>query len=170
MTDLNSNIFCPYCSGKNKVEQSFCRFCGLNLEETAKSLAAQLSFGKNARELRQLQLIKKITDYGSIGLTIIVSIALAFYAYVVATKMIFSGKRILFGLFLLSMVFQFVMRYIRRIKRNKINENSREASLPLQRETAKLIEEKPFAPAAPASVTENSTELLIAGNKTRKLK
>lgn len=168
MTNPKSNVFCPNCGAKNKIEQNFCRFCGLNLQETAKSLAAQLSFGKNARELKQLQLIKKFTDYGSIGLTIIASIAIAFYAYVVVTKMVFSGKRVLLGLFLLSMVFQFVMRHIRRIKRNKIRENNEEVNLTAQKETAKLLEEKPFAPAH--GVTENSTELLFSQNKTKKLR
>jgi hypothetical protein len=167
MATPKSNVFCPNCSAKNKIEQNFCRFCGLNLQETTRSLTAQLSTGKNARELRQMQLIKKITDYGSVALTIVVSMAFAFYAYVVATKLIFTGKRVLLGLFLISISFQFVMRQIRRIKRNKIKENNSEASLPSQRETAKLIEEKPFAPAA--SIAENSTELLFAENKTRKL-
>jgi len=166
MTNPKSNVFCPNCGAKNKIEQNFCRFCGLNLQESTRSLAAQLSSGKNARELRQLQLIKKITDYGSIGLTIIVSIAIAFYAYVVATKLIFSGKRVLLGLFLISMIFQFVMRHIRRIKRNKIKENNAEVNLP-SKETAKLLEEEPFAPAA--SITEHSTELLFADHKTKKL-
>ena len=167
MTALKSNVFCPNCSAKNDIEQNFCRFCGLNLQETTRSLAAQLSSGVNASELKQLQLIKKVIDYGSIGLTVIIAVALAFYAYVVATKLIFSGKRVLLGLFLLSMVFQFVMRQIRRIKRNKVRENNAKASFPSQKETAKLLEEKPFAPAS--SVTENSTELLFAENKTKKL-
>ncbi len=62
MTNPKSNVFCPNCSAKNKIEQNFCRFCGLNLQETTKSLAAQLSSGKSARELKQLQLIKNFTD------------------------------------------------------------------------------------------------------------
>ncbi len=168
MTNPKSNIFCPNCSAKNKIEQNFCRFCGLNLRETATSLAAQLSFGKNARELKQLQLIKKLTDYGSIGLTIVVSVAIAFYAYVIVTKMVSSGKRVLLGLFLLSLLFQFVMRHIRRIKRGQIKENNEKADLPSQKETTKLLEEKPFAPVT--SVTENSTELLFSSNKTKKMR
>jgi hypothetical protein len=168
MINSKSNIFCPNCSAKNKIEQNFCRFCGLNLQETAKSLVAQLEFGKNARELKQLQLIKKLTDYGSVALTIIVSIALAFYVYAVLTKMIFSGERILLGLVLLSMIYQFVMRHIRRLKRNKVKENNDEVNVLSRRETSKLLEEKPFAPAV--SVTEKATELLFLENKTNKLR
>jgi len=37
-----------------------------------------------------------------------------------------------------------------------------------RRETAKLLEDKPFEPAA--SVAENSTELLFVENKTKKLR
>ena len=168
MTNVKSNVFCPNCSAKNKIEQNFCRFCGLNLQETTKSLVAQVEFGKNARELKQLQLIKKLTDYGSVALTIIVSIALAFYVYAILTKMIFSGERILLGLVLISMVYQFVMRHIRRLKRSKVKENNDELNLSSKRETAKLLEEKPFAPVA--SVTENATELLLVENKTTKLR
>lgn len=168
MTNPKSNVFCPNCSAKNKIEQNFCRFCGLNLQETTKSLVAQLEFGKNARELKQLQLIKKLTDYGSVALTIIVSIALAFYVYAVLTKMIFSGERILLGLLLLSMVYQFVMRHIRRLKRNKVKENNDEVDLLSRIETSKLLEKKPFAPVA--SVTEKATDLLFIENKTNKLR
>lgn len=168
MQNPKFNVFCPNCSAKNKIEQNFCRFCGLNLQETTKSLVAQVEFGKNARELKQLQLIKKLTDYGSGALTVIVSIALAFYVYAVLTKMIFSGERIFLGLVLLSMVYQFVMRHIRRLKRSKVKEINDELNLQSQRDTAKLIEEKPFAPVA--SITENATELLLVENKTTKLR
>ncbi len=166
MTNPKSNVFCPNCSAKNTIEQNFCRFCGLNLQETTKSLVAQVTFGKNASELKQLQLIKKFTDCGSNILVILVSIAIVFYVYVILTKMVFSGERVLIGLVLLSMIYQFVMRRIRRIKRNKVKENNEEANLSSPGETAKLLEEKIFAPAA--SVTENSTELLYIENKTRK--
>jgi hypothetical protein len=165
MANPKSNVFCPNCSAKNKIEQNFCRFCGFNLQATKTSLTTQLSSGENSRELKQLQLIKKFTDYGSIALTVVVSVAIAFYAYVVLTKMVFSGKRILVGLFLLSMTFQFIMDQIRRIKRKKIAEINARTDLP-SKETTKLLEDKPFAPA---SVTEHSTQLLFTENKTRKL-
>lgn len=168
MTNLKSNVFCPNCGAKNTIEQNFCRFCGFNLQETAKSLAAQISFGKSARELKQLQLIKKFTDYGSTALTIVVSIAIVFYAYVILTKMVFSGERVLIGLVILSMIYQFAMRHWRRIKRSRVKENNDEANLATQRETAELLEEKPFAPAT--SVTENPTELLYVDRKTQKLR
>ena len=170
MTNPKSDVFCPNCSAKNKIEQNFCRFCGFNLQDTTKSLVRQLSVDKNARQFSQLKLIKRLTDFASVGLVFIVSTGIIFYIYAVLTKLVFSGKRVLLGLFLLSMIFQFVMRYIRRIKRDKIvadeAKTSPLASEPEERETAKLLEEKPFAPIP--SITENTTGLLYAEQKTKK--
>jgi hypothetical protein len=167
-----SDVFCPNCSAKNKIEQNFCRFCGFNLQETKKSLAAQLSVDKTARNFNQLKLIKRLTDFASIGLIIIVSTGAILFVYAILNHMVFSGRRVLLGLFLIYMIFQFVIRQIRRITRRKILADEAKTS-PLKsesetKETAKLLEEKSFMPAA-ASVTENSTELLFAENKTKKL-
>jgi hypothetical protein len=171
MTNPKSDIFCPNCSAKNKIEQNFCRFCGFNLQDTTKSLIAQLSIDKTARQFNQLKLIKKLTDSASVGLVVIVSTGILFYLYAVLTQMVFSGKRVLLGLFLIYMVFQFFGRFIRRILRNRIIEDGAETDSPPkeleEKETAKLLEEKPFARAA--GLKENSTELLFAENKTRKL-
>lgn len=171
MTKPKSDVFCPNCSAKNKIEQNFCRFCGFNLQDTTKSLVAQLSIDKNARQFNQLKLIKRLTDFASIGLAIIVSTGIIFSIYAILNHMVFSGKRVLLGLFLIYMIFEFVIRQIRRIKRSKIMKDEAKTNrLPNESEkweTAKLLEEKPFAPAA--GVTENSTELLFVENKTRKL-
>ncbi|HEX8367032.1 MAG TPA: zinc ribbon domain-containing protein [Pyrinomonadaceae bacterium] len=171
MTNPKSDVFCPNCSAKNKIEQNFCRFCGFNLQETTKSLVAQRSIDKNARQFNQLKLIKRLTDAASVGLLIIVSTGISFYLYAILTKMVFSGKRVLLGLFLISMIFQFFGRFIRRILRNRIIEDGAKTNPPPNeseaKETAKLLVDKPFAPVG--GVTENSTELLFAENKTRKL-
>ncbi|HEX8248064.1 MAG TPA: zinc ribbon domain-containing protein [Pyrinomonadaceae bacterium] len=171
MTNPKSEVFCPNCSAKNKIEQNFCRFCGFNLQETTKSLAAQLSINKTARQFNQLKLIKRLTDFASVGLVIIVSTGILLYLYAVLTNMIFSGKRVLLGLFLIYMAFQFFGRFIRRILRNRIIEdganNNSPPNEPEEKETAKLLEQKPFTPVG--GVSENSTELLFAENKTRKL-
>jgi hypothetical protein len=170
MTNPKSDIFCPNCSAKNKIEQNFCRFCGFNLQDTTKSLTAQLAIDKNARQFNQLKLIKRLTDFASVALAIIVSTGIVFYLYAILTKMVFSGKRVLLGLFLISLIFQFFGRFIRRIMRDRVIEEGAKTNPPPieseKRETAKLLEEKPFAPAG---VTENSTELLFVENKTRKL-
>jgi len=172
MTNSKSNIFCPNCSANNKIEQNFCRFCGLSLQETAKSLVAQLSSDKKAGRLKKLGLIKKLSDFASNGLVVIVSAGILVYIYVILTKMVFSGERVLFGLVLIFMILQYVIGYIRRkntvgyweevTKTNSLTQNELK-----KMETAKLLEEKPFEPVS--SVTENSTKLLFVENKTKKL-
>lgn len=177
MTNQKSDVFCPNCSAKNKLEQNFCRFCGFNLQETTRSLVRQLSVDRDARQFNQLRLIKRLTDFASLGLAILVASGLIFYIYAVLTNMVFSGKRVLFGLFLIYMVFESAILFVRRLKRRRIiadNEakTNQLTNEPETKETAKLIEEKPFTPAAAAaaaSVTENSTELLFTENKTAKL-
>jgi hypothetical protein len=173
MTNPKSEVFCPNCSAKNKIEQNFCRFCGFNLQDTTKSLVKQLSIDKNARQFKQLKLIKRLTELSSIGLAILVSSGIIFSVYAILNHMILSGKRVFLGLFLIYMIFEFAIRQIRRIKRGKIMADEAKTNpLPVElekMETAKFLEEKPFSPAA-ASVTENSTELLFVENKTKKLR
>lgn len=170
MTKQKSDVFCPNCSAKNKIEQNFCRFCGFNLQETTKSLVAQLSVNKNASRFNQLKLIKRLADFASVGLIILVSTGVILSIFAILNHMVFSGKRVLLGLFLIYMIFEFAIRQIRRIKRRKIMEDEAKTDSMSDefesKETAKLLEGKPFAPA---TVTENSTELLLVENKTRKL-
>lgn len=166
-----SEVFCPNCSAKNKIEQNFCRFCGFNLQDTKKSLAAQLSLDKNASRFHQLKSIKRLTDFASVGLIIIVSTGIILSVYAILNHMVFSGRRVLLGLALIGMIFEFAIRQIRRIKRRKIMEDEAKTN-PLadeltERETAKLLEEKPFAPVQ--SITEKTTGLLYAEQKTKKI-
>jgi ABC-type bacteriocin/lantibiotic exporter with double-glycine peptidase domain len=172
MTNPKADIFCPNCSAKNKIEQNFCRFCGFNLQDTTKSLVAQLSVDKNASRFNQLKLIKRLSDFASVGLIILVSTGIILSILAILSHMVFSGRRVLLGLFLIYLIFEFAIRQIRRIKRRKILEDEAKTS-PLTtdeleaKETAKLLEEKPFEPAA-RSVTENTTGLLYVEQKTKK--
>lgn len=169
MRKAKSNIFCPNCAASNKIEQNFCRFCGLNLRETADSLLAQFSSEEKAQSFDKLKLIKKLSDVASIGLIFIIAAGTLFYLYLVSTRMVFSGERIFFGLGLIFMISQFGLRQIRRIlrARTKKDESVLSPKEFKNLETAKLLEEKPFEPAA--SVTENSTKFLFVENKTKKL-
>ncbi|HLM00971.1 MAG TPA: zinc ribbon domain-containing protein [Pyrinomonadaceae bacterium] len=176
MTNPKSDIFCPNCSAKNKIEQNFCRFCGFNLQDAAKSLARQLSVDKDRQQFNQLKLIKRLTDFASVGLIIIVSTGVIISIYAILNHMIFSGKRVFLGIFLIGMIFEFAIRQVRRIKRRRVMQDEAKTNQlpktgePEKVKTAKMIEEKPFMPAAAVGgVTENTTELLFAENKTRKL-
>ena len=172
MTKSKSHIFCPNCAAKNKIEQNFCRFCGLNLRETANSLLAQFSSDEKARRFDKLKLIKKLSDFASIGLIFVIAAGALFYLYLVSTKMIFSGERILFGLFLVFMISQFALNQIRRINRARNRKDeadlaTKESQSLENKETAKFLEEKPFETVG--RVTENSTKLLFVENKTKKM-
>ncbi|HEX8636896.1 MAG TPA: zinc ribbon domain-containing protein, partial [Pyrinomonadaceae bacterium] len=146
MTKSKSNIFCPNCAAKNKIEQNFCRFCGLDLRETANSLLAQFSTDEKARRFDKLKLIKKLSDLASIGLIFVIATGALFYLYLVSTKMIFSGERILFGLFLVFMISQFALNQIRRINRARSKKDETDLSPTKSensenKETAKFLED-----------------------------
>lgn len=172
MTNSKSNIFCPNCGANNKIEQNFCRFCSFHLQETANSLTAQLSTGKNAGQLKKLEWIKRFSDLSSSGLIFSAVPAILIYLYTFFTTTRFAGAKVFYGLVVVFLIMESVMYYLRRAntlgyaeeisKKNALAQNELE-----KRETAKLLEDKPFEPAA--SVTENSTKLLFVENKTNKL-
>jgi hypothetical protein len=172
MTKSKSNIFCPNCAAKNKIEQNFCRFCGLDLRDTANSLLAQFSSDEKARRFDKLKLIKKLSDVASIGLIFVIAAGTLFYLYLVSTKMIFSGERILFGLFLVLMISHFALNQIRRINRARYKKDEtdlspQESKNLKNKETAKFLEDKPFEPVG--RMTENSTRLLFVENNAKKM-
>ena len=170
MAKFKSNLFCPNCAANNKIEQNFCRYCGLNLREISKSLLTQCSTDESANQFKRLKLMKKLTDISSIGLIIVVAAGILFYLYLILTKMVFSGERVVIGLVLIFMIFEFVMRHLRRMKNARQKEDKVDFELPKEskkRETAKFLVEKPFEPAA--SLTESSTQLLFAENRTKKM-
>jgi ABC-type bacteriocin/lantibiotic exporter with double-glycine peptidase domain len=172
MTISKSNIFCPNCGANNNIEQNFCRFCSLHLQETTASLTAQLSFGKNAGQLKKLEWIKKFSDLSSSGLIFSAVPAILIYFYMVFTNTPYAGIKVFYALFVIFLILESVMFYLRRTNTlGYADEMNRKSALmqnkPEKRETAKLLEEKPFEPVP--SVTENTTDLLYAEQKTRKL-
>jgi hypothetical protein len=175
MTNSKSNIFCPNCGANNNIEYNFCRFCSFHLQETTASLTAQLSSGKNAGQLKKLEWIKRFSDLATSGLIFSAVPALLIYFYTLFTKTNFAGVKVFYALVVIFLVLEGVMAYLRRTntlgyaeelsRKNSLAQNDLEKLE--KRETAKLLEEKPFQPIA--SITENSTELLFVENNTRKL-
>lgn len=174
MANAKSNIFCPNCSANNRIEQNFCRFCGLNLRGAAESLTAQLSSGEKQRHFDKLQLIKKLTGYSEIGLFLTAFAGILFYAYGYFAQTAPPFGRKTFFFFIIAFLTTYsILDYLRRKNTagywEEINEeNGASPGESNRRETAKLLKDKPFEPAT-ASVTENSTRLLFAENKTTKL-
>ncbi len=173
MTNRKSNIFCPNCSANNKIEQNFCRFCGLNLLETTKSLRTQFSTDVKEQRFKRLELIKKLSDSLLVTLALTAAIGMLIYSYSDSSQAFFFGRKsFVFTLIVVFLTVQSALSYFRRKNTTGYWEElaAKKAASPGElkaRETAKLLEDKPFEPAA--SVTENSTRLLFVENKTNKL-
>lgn len=166
-------MFCPNCGANNTTEQRFCRACGLNLEDTAKSLLLQIPSAEGAKLLRQE---KSLERFGGIVFScfgIILLGAIGGIIYAIITGLILSGKNPLLGVFLTVFTIFAALMLVYVGLREDLKEKKKRLSLEKQKEfaepkiTGKLLEEKPFEPAS--SVTENSTELFVVENKTRKL-
>ncbi len=162
-------MFCPNCGANNSKKQNYCRFCGLNLQDTAKSLISQIVFGEDSKLLKKLSTVKRVVDFTStalIGALIVGFVALFFFAPEFGRNL----WKISLGVFLLLQLVQETIGYFQRKERSKSKPNKFEPKGVEQfesKETAKLLEEKPFEPVP--SVIENSTELFPIENKTRKL-
>jgi len=167
-------MFCPNCGANNSTEQKFCRSCGLNLELSAKSLVEQLPNSQNANFIKQTQQVEKFGNFALGGLGIVLVAAISAIIYIIFSKMILTGANVLVGILLiaflifamLSLVFVFFNESLKE-RKAKINPAFAD-ELTGAKNPGKLLEEKHFEPVP--SVTENSTELLFAENKTRKIK
>jgi hypothetical protein len=163
-------MFCSNCGAKNSKKQNYCRFCGLNLQEAAKSLTSQLVFGEDSNLLKTLSKVKRTVDFAStalVGVLIVGIIAYLSFAPAFGKDLL----KISLGLFLLLQTGEGVIGYFQRKERSKSKSKkfeSDETEHFKAKETAKLLEERPFEPVA--SVAENSTELFPMEKKTRKFK
>ena len=167
-------MFCPNCGSNNSTEQKFCRSCGLNLEKSAESLVEQMPNAQNPNLLKQTQQIEKFGNFALGGFGVVLLTAVGAIIYFIFSKMILSGANVLAGILIIAFFIFAVLSVIFVI----LNESTKEKKakknpvladeLTGAKDTGKLLEEKPFEPVS--SVTENSTELLFAENKTRKIR
>lgn len=154
-------MYCPNCGAKNNKKQNFCRYCGLHLQDIEKIFSNQLVFGTETKRLKSLREIRQITDSAQFFTFFTLALGLIFLFYDSAFgKMLITAS--LLAYFLAETVRQ-IYGYFQRqgSAKNRESENLSNASKNEfeNRETNKLLEEKPFVPAS--SVTENSTELLL---------
>lgn len=162
-------MFCPNCGAKNNRKQNYCRFCGLNLRDTAKSLTSQLVFGEDSNLVKSLSSVKRIIDLALAtlaGVLIVCAIGYFFFKTGFGKDMMKMGIVIFF---LLETVLGAVGYYQRR-ERSKARANKFEQHTTEQlesKEAVKVLEEKPFEPVP--SVVEHSTQLLPSVNNTRKV-
>lgn len=74
-------MFCPNCGASNNKKQNYCRFCGLNLQDTAKSLISQIVFGEDSNLAKSLSSVKRHIDLALAvlaGVSIVCAIAYFF--------------------------------------------------------------------------------------------
>lgn len=165
-------MFCPNCANKIENEQNFCRFCGLKIASIMQIVAEQ----NPDNEFLILQKRKELFDkLGVFALICFGGIGISYLFYkIIYYKMILFGENVMFwSAFLAFVVFGlaavFFFNYPKFFISEKLNE-LREKTAETEKnqigaETNKLLNESHFEPA---SVTENSTELLAVENKTRK--
>ncbi len=163
-------MYCPNCGSENSKNQNFCRYCGLSLTDTAESLKSQLSFGERAYKLKKSDKIRRLSN--RISEILLIGFILGF----IAVFLIDTDKTKLYLKFSIAtyIIFQigvWVTNYLqkeetKRLAADEIPPNDFQNREFESKETKKLIEEKPFVPVP--TVTENSSELLLVENKTRK--
>jgi len=166
-------MFCPNCGANNSTEQKFCRACGLNLEKSAESLVEQMPTAQSANLLRHEKAIERFGNFALGGLGVVILFGITILIYTIIEKFLLSGTNIYFAFLLiafitfafLSLVFVFFNESLKE-KKAKINQTVKN-ELVEKKGAANRLEEKSLEPA---SVVENSTELLYAKNKTQKLK
>ena len=164
-------MFCPNCGSENKNEQNFCRLCGLKLEAISQAVAEQMPSEEYAILKRRKDVFEKM---GVVSLFIFGIIGFSFlFAKVVQFKLMLFGADALFwsafaafiAFGLLSVFFFNYPKVFMNFDKLNPRLSPSEEKL-ISQPTTKLIEDRPFEPAA--SVTENSTELLLNKNTTRK--
>lgn len=166
-------MFCPNCGANNSTEQKFCRSCGLNLERTAESLIEQMPSAESAKLLKRERNLEKFGNIAFGGFGVVLLIAILSIIYLIITKVILSGNSVFGGILLIAFIVfaALTLAYVAfnedlKERKQKMNPTLKN-ELSEKQDTAKLLEEKPFEPVP--SVTENTTDLLYAERKTRKL-
>lgn len=166
-------MFCPNCGANNSTEQKFCRSCGLNLEKSAESLLEQIPSAESAGLLKRERNLEKFGKVAFTGFGLVLLTGICAIIYLIITKVILSGNSVFGGIMLIAFIIfsALALTYVAlnedlKEKRQKANP-ALQNDLPEKKDTAKLLEDKPFEPVP--SVTENTTDLLYVEQKTRKL-
>jgi hypothetical protein len=165
-------MFCPNCGAENRVEQNYCRSCGLKLDAIVQMVSEQFPTEEYAAMQRRKERFEKL---GLVSLSLFAFLAFALvFGWAAYVKIILFGADVIFGaafvaMFvfgLLSVVFfNYPKMFMNFDKVNHRLPASADAELK-PTTTARLIEERPFEPVP--SVTEDSTDLLPVESKTRK--
>lgn len=162
-------MFCPNCGARNNRKQNYCRFCGLNLRDTAKSLISQLAFGEDSDLVKSLSSVKRGIDFtlaALAGVVLVCGVAYFFFGAGFGRGVMRTGMAVFFLLQLILGAVGYYQRKERgKARANRVEQNKAEHLE--SKEAVPLLEEKPFE--AVPNVAERTTELLRVESKTRKL-
>lgn len=152
-------MFCPNCGIKNKVEQNYCRGCGLKLDAIVELMSDQFP----SAEYRELQRRKeRLETFGMYSLSIAGLIGFVILLFKATQyKLILFGPDILLGaaiaaligFLLLSVVLLNYPKFFLKGTNRPLDEDPSTAPV-----TAKLIEDRPSDYVS--SITEETTRTL----------
>ena len=154
-------MFCPNCGATNSIAQKFCRSCGMNIESSALSLVEHLP--PNPSQLRKRgESLEKFGNIAFGGLGIAVVAGIVGLIYLILTRMVFAGDRLVVGILLIGfLVFAgltLAYVFLKESQKEKLAKLDSNLQLELAGSHSSLLNEGHFQPAA--SVAERTTELL----------
>ena len=163
-------MYCPNCAAQNNKKQNYCRFCGLRLADIEKLYLNQIIFGEESERLKNLRIARKLIEYVTILLFALTFVGL-FVWFFYDSGIGKSLTRISLLSYFLLQAARALIGYIQRQSSKESRDQNAVGEIKenefAAKETSRLIEEKPFAPAS--SVTEAETELLYAKKNSGKL-
>lgn len=167
-------MFCPNCGSSNQSSHVFCRTCGLKLDDVKRVVAEQIPSEEFAALQRRKELFERLGQF-SLAISAIVGISMLVWKVGEIKSSIFGSEVLIWSAFgalaFFGLAAVFFFNYPKLFMDfEKLNPRLDPAKPSIDAEdrtTAKLLEDRVFEPA---SVTEDSTELLAtprAKTKTR---
>ena len=164
-------MFCPNC-GKETSRLNFCRDCGLKVEKIFKVVAEEIEEREKTSLQKRNDLFRKL---GFVSLSLLFGLGFGYIFYLaVYYKFLIFGAEIIGAIGLIAAILLGVLSFVffnlpKFLDHREISgEISKDKEIEESRTTKKLVSEGNLEPLS--SVTENSTELIFAENKTRKIK
>ena len=161
-------MYCPNCGQVTSTEQKFCRSCGLSIEKAAQSLAEQLPAVELNKQLRERQRRVDRLLYTLGGSAAVVFLVSLFWT--VINEIIVGKGHVLGGFIFLAFILGFIVFILLILYRESLlkasgKRSAAQTTLLHAEHTARALPESNIEPIP--SVTEHTTELLVAETKSK---